>query len=77
MQRRAGFSFKLMAVDRTTSAAWYSAAPGSAAMGAMKAALHRGNVASLNLYSSALPDDLLGMSWYPWNISDVTQDGVT
>lgn len=65
-----------MAVSRTTNLVWYNAVPGGQDMAAMKSALHRGTIASLNLYSTGLSQDLLGIAWYPWDISDITQDGV-
>lgn len=65
-----------MAVSRTTNLVWYNAVPGGQDMAAMKSALHRGTIASLNLYSTGLSQNLLGIAWYPWDISDITQDGV-
>lgn len=63
--RRAGFGFRLRAIDRTANDAW--ANDTETYEGAMKRKLHRGNKSDLNIYIAAghpylgwayLPDDL-------------------
>jgi hypothetical protein len=59
-----GFSFKLVAVDRTDNAAWFVAKPGSPDDRAMKSALHRGDASDLNIYSSTAAA-YLGWAYFP------------
>jgi hypothetical protein len=47
-----GFSFELAGVTRTTNADWYNAGPGSPDERAMKKALRRGGLSTLNYYST-------------------------
>ena len=59
-------SFTLAGVDRTNSAAWFDAEPGSAEEVAMKTALKRGGSDALNIYStSGAQDFFLGWAYYP------------
>ena len=60
-----GWSFQLVAVDRTTNSAWYTAGPGSFEEAAMKAALRRGTADDLNIYSSNPGGGLLGWATFP------------
>jgi hypothetical protein len=70
------FRFELLSVDRTTNAEWFSAAPGSAAERAMKAALHVGDARTLNFYTTD-GAGFLGWSSFPFEFaSDPLQDGV-
>ena len=47
-----GLSFTLAGVDRTVNGDWFNnAAPNSPQQNAMKAALHKGGRADLNIYS--------------------------
>jgi len=67
-----GWSFNLVAVDRTTNADWYTMAIGSAEEVAAKAALHRGTAQDLNIYTANIGQGLLGWSTFP---SDYKQNG--
>ena len=49
---KTGFAFRLAGVTRTTNAAWFNAGPGSPDERAMKQALRRGGLATLNWYST-------------------------
>ncbi len=60
-----GFSFTLMATDRTTNSSWYTAGPGTTAERAMKSALRRGSADDLNIYSSNPGGGLLGWATFP------------
>ena len=73
-----GFQFTLMLpVTRTTNATWYTAGPGTAAEGAMKAALRQGSADDLNIYSTSPGGGLLGWSTFPWSYSShPSDDGV-
>lgn len=59
-----GFSFKLVGIDRTDNAAWFTAGPGSPDDRDMKATLHRGNASDLNIYSSTA-SAYLGWAYFP------------
>ena len=67
---KAGFSFVLREVTRTTNPQWYSAGIGDVG-DEMKAALHRGDASDLNFYTSNPGDGLLGYATFPseqvWN----------
>jgi hypothetical protein len=72
-----GWSFRLVATDRTTNATWYTAAQGSTAERQMKTALRRGTADDLNIYSANPGGGLLGWSTFPWDYSsDPIDDGV-
>ncbi|MEJ6000969.1 zinc metalloprotease [Paucibacter soli] len=60
-----GWQFQLVAVDRTTNAAWYNMSSGSTAESQAKTALRRGSAADLNLYSANLGGGLLGWATFP------------
>jgi hypothetical protein len=60
-----GWSFALVATDRTVNPAWFTMTPGSTAERQAKAALRRGTADDLNLYSASLGNDLLGWSTFP------------
>lgn len=59
-----GWSFNLVATDRTTNATWYANCYGSAET-AMKTALHRGTAADLNLYTCNPSGGILGYATFP------------
>lgn len=61
---KAGFSFVLREVTRTTNPRWYSAGIGDVG-NEMKAALHRGDASDLNFYSSNPGNGLLGYATLP------------
>jgi hypothetical protein len=72
-----GWSFVLAGVDRTTNAAWYTMAQGSAEEQQAKSTLRIGNADDLNLYTANLGDGLLGWSTFPWDdASAPSDDGV-
>ena len=60
-----GWSFNLVAVDRTTNATWYTAGPGTTAERQMKTALRRGSADDLNIYSSNPSGGYLGWATFP------------
>jgi len=72
-----GWTFRLVSVDRTTNASWYTAGPGSPAETAMKAALRRGTADDLNIYTSNPGGGLLGWATFPADYqSRPSADGV-
>jgi hypothetical protein len=71
------FRFVLDSTDRTTNAAWWTAAQGSSSEIAMKAALRQGDAATLNMYSWNLGGGLLGWATFPDQYGgNPTYDGV-
>jgi hypothetical protein len=72
-----GWSFALVATDRTVNAVWYTMEPGTTAEREAKAALRQGGAATLNVYSANPGSDLLGWATFPWSYaSNPTDDGV-
>jgi hypothetical protein len=72
-----GWSFRLVSVDRTTNATWYTMEPGTVAEAQAKAALRRGTADDLNLYTASPGGGLLGWATFPWSYSNQpTRDGV-
>ncbi|BCS35906.1 zinc metalloprotease [Luteitalea sp. TBR-22] len=72
-----GWVFKLVAVDRTTNASWYTAEPGTTAEDQMKAALRQGTADDLNIYSNNMGGGLLGWATFPSSYArNPTDDGV-
>ncbi|NUT06823.1 MAG: zinc metalloprotease, partial [Hamadaea sp.] len=69
------FQFSLQSIDRRTNASWYPIVYGSSTESAMKAALRTGGDGTLNIYTGALSDDLLGWATFPTG-SIGTYDGV-
>lgn len=59
-----GWSFNLVAVDRTTNATWYNGCYGSSES-AMKNALRRGTARDLNLYTCNPSGGILGYATFP------------
>lgn len=73
----AGWSFRLVAVDRTTNASWFAAGPNTSAEAEMKAALRRGSADDLNIYTNNPGGGLLGWATFPaWYSSNPLDDGV-
>ena len=71
------YRFVLAGVDRTTNATWYTMSPGSTAESQAKAALHRGDAKTLNLYTASPGGGLLGWATFPWSYSSAPlSDGV-
>jgi hypothetical protein len=71
------FRFLLVSVDRTNNDDWYSALLGSPEEAQMKAALRRGDAASLNLYTAATTDYPYGWATHPNDYDkDPLDDGV-
>ena len=60
-----GWSFNLVAVDRTVNPAWFAMTSGSRVERLAKAALHQGSADDLNIYTADLGGDLLGWSTFP------------
>jgi hypothetical protein len=76
--KKTPFSFRLKAVDKTASADWYDWGNPELDPGDdrdAKTALHRGGFDDLNLYVTALGDDLLGYSSFPFDTT-LALDGV-
>ena len=71
----AGYAFNLVQIDETTNDAWYNVARNTTEESDMKAALHQGTMATLNVYSANPGGGLLGWATFP--MSNVgNQDGV-
>jgi len=72
-----GWSFNLVATDRTTNASWYTMTPGSTAERQAKAALRQGSADDLNIYSANIGQNLLGWATFPSDYAkNPTNDGV-
>jgi hypothetical protein len=69
------FAFQLQAINRVTRAAWYPIVYGSSAERQMKSSLRQGGKNTLNIYTGALSDDLLGWATFPQSTLN-TDDGV-
>lgn len=70
-----GFSFSLVNTDYTNNPTWYTNLVQGSTELAMKAALHEGTKADLNVYTAKLGGGLLGWATFPDN-SIGTEDGV-
>jgi hypothetical protein len=64
---RVNLAFRLAAVDRTSSAAWFGMTPGSAAERQAKTALAWDSGHYLNLYTANPGQGLLGWATFPWD----------
>jgi len=72
-----GWSFSLVATDRTNDDAWYTMTPGSTAERDAKAALRQGSADDLNIYTANLGGNLLGWATFPSDYwKRPTDDGV-
>jgi len=72
-----GYSFNLVAVDRTTQTTWFNACDSSSNEQAMKTALRKGTAATLNIYSCNPAGGLLGWATFPSSYSgNPKMDGV-
>ena len=71
-----GWSFSLVATDRTTNATWYTNCYGTSES-AMKTALHRGTAQDLNVYTCSPTGGILGYATFPSGYSSKPSlDGV-
>ncbi len=71
-----GWSFNLVATDRTTNATWYNGCYGSSET-AMKNALRRGTADDLNIYTCNPSGGILGYATFPSSYAGAPkQDGV-
>lgn len=59
------FQFSLQSINRVTNPAWYPIVYGSSTERQMKAALRTGGAGTLNIYTGALSDNLLGWATFP------------
>ena len=72
-----GWSFNLVATDRTTNASWYTAGHGTAAEAQMKTALRQGSADDLNIYTTNPGGGLLGWATFPASYTRASaMDGV-
>ena len=72
-----GWSFRLVATDRTTNSTWFNTCDQSSSENQIKSALRRGTADDLNLYSCNPGGGLLGWSTFPQSYaSNPTDDGV-
>lgn len=72
-----GFSFSLVATDRTNNDTWYTAGPSTTAESQMKAALRQGTADDLNIYFNNMGGGLLGWATFPSSYaSNPLDDGV-
>ncbi len=71
-----GWSFNLVATDRTTNATWYTDCYGNSES-AMKTALHKGTADDLNVYTCSPSGGILGYATFPSSyVSKPKLDGV-
>jgi hypothetical protein len=71
-----GFTFELAGITRTRNARWFNMGISSAAEAEAKAALRRGNAATLNVYTTA-GGGFLGWATFPfWYAGNPSDDGV-
>lgn len=71
-----GWTFNLVAVDRTSNATWFNGCYGSSET-AMKNALHRGTADDLNVYTCNPSGGILGYATFPSSYNSApSKDGV-
>ncbi|MEO6334236.1 MAG: zinc metalloprotease [Pyrinomonadaceae bacterium] len=71
-----GWTFNLVATNRTTNATWYNNCYGSSET-AMKTALHQGTAVDLNIYTCNPSNGILGYATFPSSYSGAPlKDGV-
>ena len=70
-----GITFTLVGTDATNNASWYNGLVQGTQERAMKAALRKGDMGDLNIYTANLGNDLLGWATFPTS-SASDQDGV-
>lgn len=72
-----GWSFTLVAVDRTANSSWFAMGFGSVQEQQAKAALRLGDASDLNIYTANLDGGLLGWATFPWDYqANPTNDGI-
>src|SRR5262245_62898993 len=72
-----GWTFNLVAIDRTANDAWFAMEPGTTAERDAKAALRQGTADDLNLYTANPGSNLLGWATFPSSYgAKPLQDGV-
>ncbi len=72
-----GWSFSLVATNRTTNPSWYTVTPGTTAEAQMKSALRQGTADDLNMYFANIGGGLLGWATFPSSYaSKPSDDGV-
>ena len=72
-----GWSFNLVATDRTTNATWFNKCDATATEKALKKALRKGTAADLNLYTCNPGGGLLGWATFPSSYTSApSMDGV-
>lgn len=70
------YRFTRVSTDRTANNTWFTCTGGTCEQ-QMKAALHKGGAADLNLYTNGMGGGLLGWATFPWNYASApTMDGV-
>jgi hypothetical protein len=75
--RNTGYTFVLASVTRTSNRKWFMMTPGSRNEQQAKAALVVNPTGSLNLYTAAPGQNLLGWATFPWNLAgNPSMDGV-
>ena len=72
-----GLTFELAGIDRTANDAWFDLQAGSAAESEAKAALRKGGLAALNVYTADISGDVAGYATFPWSAKfNKTRDGI-
>ncbi|HEU5057641.1 MAG TPA: zinc metalloprotease, partial [Kofleriaceae bacterium] len=71
---RTPFKFKLSKITRTTNNSWFSMGIDSSAEANAKKALHRGGMATMNVYTTGT-SSALGWATFPWR-REGKQDGI-
>ncbi len=72
-----GWTFTLVAIDRTTNATWFTMGLGTAAERQAKTALRQGTADDLNIYSANPGRGLLGWATFPQSYAaDPKDDGI-